>query len=114
MWGKIDLNHWKEIPCTSARAATKSDIQKGLAVFAIPSGSQPYDVNLPLCAVHIDDETGVRTRCIAIQIEEASNGIFVGVRYLNGGNGVGTIQEFELYTEPNEAFYDQNRPPHNV
>ena len=104
MSDEINLSKWKEIPCISGRVATEDDIKKGIAVFAIPSGSEPYDAELPLCAIHIDEESNKRTPCIAIQIEQADDGVFVGVRYLNGGNGVGSANEFELFTEPNAEF----------
>ncbi len=104
MWGKIELDSWRETPCISGRAATEEDIENGIAVFAIPSGSKPYDIQLPLCAVQTDEETKQRIPCIAIQIEEADNGVFIGVRYLDGGNGVGTPEDIELYEEPNEDF----------
>ena len=105
MWGRIDLEHWRETPSLSGRPATESDIKNGIAVFAIPSGSSACDVKLPLCAVHIDQASGHRTPCIAIQVEEAPNGVFVGVRYLEGGNGIGTIEEFELYTDLTDDFH---------
>ena len=104
MWGKIELEKWRETPCITGRAATEEDIKNGIAVFAIPSGSKPYEIQLPLCAVQIDEETKQRIPCIAIQVEEADNGVFIGVRYLNGGNGVGTSEDIELYEEPNEDF----------
>lgn len=104
MWEPIDIAKWDEVPCISGRAAREDDISKGIAVFAIPSGSKPYDVKLPLCAIQIDSETKERKPCIAIQIEEADNGVFVGVRYLDGGNGVGAANEFELFEGPNEEF----------
>ena len=104
MWGEIDLDEWKETPCIRGRSATEEDVEKGIAVFAIPSGSEPYEVELPLCAIQINEEGSARTPCIAIQIEKNENGVFVGVRYLNGGNGVGSISEFELFAEPNEEF----------
>ena len=104
MWDEIDLSKWKEVPCINGRVATEEDIEKGIAVFAIPSGSEPYEVELPLCAIQIDEDSGNRTPCIAIQIEQAENGNFIGVRYLNGGNGVGSAEEFELFTEPNSEF----------
>ena len=104
MWGKIELEKWRETPCITGRSATEEDIKNGIAVFAIPSGSKPYEIQLPLCAVQIDEETKQRIPCIAIQVEEADNGVFIGVRYLNGGNGVGTSEDIELYQEPNEDF----------
>ena len=56
MWNEIDINKWTEVPCITGRIATEEDIKKGIAVFAIPSGSKPYDVELPLCAIQIDEE----------------------------------------------------------
>ena len=104
MWGKIEFENWRETPCISGKVATEADIKNGIAVFAIPSGSKPYDVKLPLCAVQINQDTKQRVPCIAIQIEEADNGVFIGVRYFEGGNGVGTPEDIELYEEPNEEF----------
>jgi len=104
MWGKIEIEKWQETPCVSGRVATETDIENGIAVFSIPSGSEPYEVKLPLCAVQTDEDTKQRIPCIAIQIEKADSGVFIGVRYLDGGNGVGTSEDIELYEEPNEDF----------
>lgn len=104
MWEKIDLDKWRETPCVSGRVATEEDIKNGHAVFAIPSGSHPYEIQLPLCAVQLNEETQQRTPCIAIQIEETENKIIIGVRYLAGGNGIGTSEDIELYAKPNEDF----------
>ena len=57
MWGKIELDKWRETLCISGRAATEEDIKNGIAVFAIPLGSKPYDIQLPLRAVQTDEET---------------------------------------------------------
>lgn len=104
MWEAIDIKDWKDVPCLSGEIATEDDVLNGKAVFFIPSGSEVYDVELPLCAIHKDLKTGERTPCIAIQIELADNGVFIGVRYLTGGNGIGSVDEFELFTEPTEEF----------
>jgi len=104
MWDEIEIEKWKDVPFITGRAATEDDVKNGIAVFAIPSGSKPYNTELPLCAVQVDNEANKRTPCIAIQIEEADNGVFIGVRYLDGGNGVGTPEDIELYAEPNEDF----------
>ena len=104
MWEKIELKKWHEVPCITGRVATEEDIKNGIAVFTIPSGSKPYDIQLPLCAMQIDEKTSERIPCIAIQIEEADNEVFIGVRYLDGGNGVGTPEDIELYEEPNDDF----------
>ena len=104
MWDEIDLEKWKEVPCISARPATEEDVKKGIAVFSIPTGSEAYEIELPLCAIQVNEENGTRTPCIAIQVEQADDGVFIGVRYINGGNGVGGSSVFELFTEPNAEF----------
>ena len=51
MWEEIDSKDWKNIPVVSGRAATEKDVEEGRAVFHIPSGSEPYNTELPLFAV---------------------------------------------------------------
>jgi hypothetical protein len=97
MWEEIELKNWKNVPFTCGRPATEKDVEEGRAVFHIPSGSEPYETELPLFAIQIDSEKNTRTPCIVIQIENCSEGTAVGVRYLDGGNGVGMANEFEFY-----------------
>lgn len=104
MWEEIDSKNWKEVPSISGRSATQKDVEEGRAVFHIPTGSEPYDTELPLFAIQIDSENNSRVPCIAIQIENYSEGTAVGVRYFNGGNGVGMANEFEFYSEITEEF----------
>jgi len=104
MWGSIDMKVWDKTPCISGRIATEEDIKNGIAVFMIPDGSIPCDTDLPICAIHTDKETGERTPVIVIQAEQINNSITLGVRYLDGGNGVCTLNEVELLEKPNNEF----------
>lgn len=96
MWGKIKLEEWENVPFISGIPATEEDIKNEKAVFAIPSGSEAYETKLPLFGIQIT-ESGERTPCIVIQIENSQRGTVVGVRYFEGGNAVGTPSEFEFY-----------------
>jgi len=104
MWDAIEIDEWRDIPFISGRVATEQDVKDGRAVFYIPSGSEPYETELPLFALHIDKDNGNKTPCIAIQIETTSEGTAVGVRYIDGGNGVGMANEFEFYSEIPSEF----------
>ena len=104
MWEAIEISKWKETPCITERPATEEDIENGIAVFAIPSGSAIHSINLPACVIQIEEETGNRLPGIIIQAEEANDDIYFGIRYLSGGNGVCTIGEVELISEPNSEF----------
>jgi len=87
----------------SGRVATEEDVKEGRAVFYIPSGSEPYETELPLFALQIEEDTNEKVPCVVIQIEVTLEGTVVGVRYIEGGNGVGMASEFEFYSElPNE------------
>jgi hypothetical protein len=97
MWEEIELENWKNVPFTSGKTAAEKDVEEGRAVFYIPSGSEPYETELPLFAIQIDSEKNIRIPCIVIQMEICSEGTAVGVRYLDGGNGVGMANEFEFY-----------------
>lgn len=99
MWDAIDIEDWKRVPYISGRVATEQDVKDGRAVFYIPSGSEPYEIELPLFALQIEENSNKKVPCIAIQIEITPKGTAVGVRYINGGNGVGMASEFEFYSE---------------
>ena len=96
MWEKVKLEDWENVPFISGVPATEEDIKNEKAVFSIPSGSEPYETKLPLFAIQTM-ESGERIPCIVIQIENSSEGTFVGVRYFEGGNGVGIPNEFEFF-----------------
>ncbi len=103
MWEAIEVETWKSVPYISGRVATENDVQEGRAVFYIPLGSEPYETELPLFALQLEEGSSEKIPCIAIQIENTSEGTTVGVRYLDGGNGVGMADDFEFYSDiPNE------------
>jgi hypothetical protein len=99
MWEAIEIEDWKTVPHISGRVATEQDVKDGRAVFYVPSGSEPYETELPLFALQTEENSKKKIPCIAIQIENTPEGTAVGVRYIDGGNGVGMANEFEFYSE---------------
>ena len=83
---------------------TEEDVKNGIAVFYIPEGSFALDAKLPTCVIQIDSETGERTPAVAIQAEQAGTQVYLGLRYLSGGNGICGIDEVEQLDEPNNEF----------
>ena len=103
IWGPIELESWRELPCICGRPATEADIAKGIAVFAIPSGSSASEMQLPFCALQ-KMESGENIPVVAIQAEKTDGQTFIGVRYLEGGNGVCTLPELEMLDDPDSIF----------
>ncbi|MEO3429256.1 hypothetical protein AAFN88_10395 [Pelagibius sp. CAU 1746] len=101
LWGKIDVTKWQSLPHIAGRAATEKDVQDGRAVFVVPSGSKPVNIGLPFWALQISDRNE-KTPVIAIQAEEVDGEVIVGIRYLDGGNGVCTLSELRTLESPNE------------
>lgn len=99
MWDAIEIEDWKTVPYLSGRVATERDVKDGRAVFYVPSGSEPYETELPLFALQTEENSNMKIPCKAIQIENTHEGTAVGVRYFDGGNGVGMANEFEFYSE---------------
>ena len=103
LWGKIDMAKWKELPCLRGRPATEQDVKEGRAVFFIPTGSTATDLQLPFCAIHKSEDDQL-TPVVAIQAEETDGPVIIGLRYLEGGNGIVTLPELVVLEEPNELF----------
>ena len=104
MWEAINLETWKQVPVISGRVATENDVEEGRAVFYVPSGSEPYETDLPLFALQAEEGANKKIPCVVIQIEITPEGTTVGVRYVEGGNGVGMANEFEFYNELPSEF----------
>ena len=106
LWGPINLKNWKATPCINGRVATRNDVQKGIAVFYLENSNdvKPIQINLPSCALHIDQETKKETPVILIQAEKSKGQELIGYRFLNGGNGIALLIEFKLLDKPNEKF----------
>jgi len=61
-------------------------------VFYTLGGSKPHAIDLPCCALQVLDD-GTQQRVIVIQVEVGPDSIIAGVRPLDGGNGLCTIDE---------------------
>ena len=107
LWEALTSASWRSVPSVQGRVATDADVQAGRAVFYVPTGSKPYPLSLPVCAIHRDEETGKATSIVVIQAEEAPGQIVLGARPLEGGNMVCTLPEVELVQHPEEGFFRQ-------
>ncbi|RTR37980.1 hypothetical protein EKG38_15555 [Shewanella canadensis] len=104
MWESFTPEEWENLPFISGRVATEEDVENGNAVFYIPYGSVACDAALPTCVIQIDEETYERTPAVVIQAEQAGELVYLGLRYLDGGNGMCELDEVELLESPNEEF----------
>ena len=108
LWGEVDIQHWRNTPSLSGRIALEEDVEAGRAVFYLGNpdeiGARPYDVGVPRCAMLTDEETGKGIPVIVVQAEQAEDMIYVGYRFLDGGNGMCTLPEIELLGEPDARF----------
>jgi hypothetical protein len=108
LWGEIDIHRWSGIPYTSGHVASEEDVLAGRAVFYLEDpdeiSARPYSISLPHCAVLTDEEAGEKIPVIVIQAEHADNIIYIGYRFLGGGNGMCTLPEIELLDEPDAGF----------
>jgi hypothetical protein len=95
----IELNDWKKVPFTKGRLATKKDIDLGKAIFQIEGNGEehiPLEIEIPSLAYHIDQETNEKTKVVVIQGEQVGTKKVIGIRYLNGGDGVCLLFELEF------------------
>lgn len=98
-WGQIDLANWLVTPFISNRIALEQDVIDGLAVFFIQEPiNKHYPINIPLpsLAYQIDPDTQEKELVIVIQAENVDEEEIVGVRYLEGGNGICALVELEF------------------
>ena len=107
LWGALDMGRWLETPCIVGRVATLEDIREGRAAFSLGEpetiGAQFVDIGLPRCAFWTD-ENKKPIPVIIIQSESAGDKHYIGFRFLDGGNGVGFMFEFQLLDQPDNAF----------
>jgi hypothetical protein len=95
LWGPITADQWRSTPFVAERPATEEDVAAGRAVFYVPSGSTAAKLELPCCAVQTLED-GSTQFVVVIQAEMVSGGTTLGVRPLDGGNGVCTDTELKL------------------
>ena len=95
----IDLNNWTEISHVSGRLATEDDIKNGSATFRIDDKGQEHEalnIKIPSLAYHIDQETNKKTPVIVIQGEQVGDQKVIGIKYLDGTDGVCLLFELEF------------------
>ena len=99
LWGPISVNDFSKIPHISNRIAIEKDVQEGRAVFYVNDSADhfPIDMKIPVLAYQVDGETGVRTLAVIIQAERVEDEKIIGLRYLDGGNGVCMLSELEIH-----------------
>ncbi|WP_186826825.1 hypothetical protein, partial [Seonamhaeicola algicola] len=98
----IDLKKWSEIPHVSGRLATEEDIKNGSATFRIDNKGQehkPLNIKIPSLAYHIDQETNEKIPVIVIQAEQVGDKKVIGIRYLDGTDGVCLLFELEFVND---------------
>jgi hypothetical protein len=109
LWAKIDVDQWQQTPCLRDRVAAEQDLKDGRAVFylgnAAEIGAAYVDIGLPHRAViHAD---GQHIPAVVVQSERADGKHYIGYRPISGGNGVCTLSEVELLSEPDARFHQQ-------
>ena len=102
---KIDLKNWTDTPHVSGRLATGSDVSSGAATFVIDGQGEehkPLNIQIPALAFQIDLDTKEKTPVVLIQGEQVGDQQIVGIKYLDGSDGVCTLSELELVESPDE------------
>lgn len=93
-----------EFSFVSGRAATEEDVNAGSAVFVLKVDGKPVgipiNIKLPQYAIHVDSESGGKTKVVVLQAEEADgNQYFGAVDILEGTYLLGFANEFDLLGE---------------
>jgi hypothetical protein len=106
LWGVINEADWQALPYVTGRVGTHDDIADGSAVFSIETDKPhaPHPLALPCCALEHRSDGSVAA-VVVIQAEAFNGKIFLGVRYIGGGNDVCTLDEIELLQEPTNGFF---------
>ncbi|UJH68811.1 hypothetical protein [Allomuricauda sp. SCSIO 65647] len=102
---EIDLKNWTDTPHVVGRLATESDVNSGAATFVIDGQGQehkPLDIRIPSLAFHVDVDTKEKTPVVVIQGEQVGEQKVVGIKYLDGSDGVCTLGELEFVSSPSE------------
>ncbi|WP_343817688.1 hypothetical protein [Colwellia asteriadis] len=86
---------------TSGRQATEDDINLGAAVFMLQvegkNIGKPIDIIIPQYAIHIDQETGEKTKVIIIQAEETYDSQVIGAINIQTDEFIAALKfEFEF------------------
>ncbi|EAW28842.1 hypothetical protein ATW7_04147 [Alteromonadales bacterium TW-7] len=93
---------------TSGRQATEDDINLGAAVFMLQvegkNIGKPIDIIIPQYAIHIDQETGEKTKVIIIQAEETDDSQVIGAINIQTDEFIAALKfEFEFLGSKNPS-----------
>lgn len=95
----IDLKNWTETPHVSGRLATEEDVKNGNATFLVDNKSKEHkalNIKIPSLAYHFDQDTNEKTPVVVIQGEQVGDQKVVGIKYLDGTDGVCLLFELEF------------------
>lgn len=101
LWAPIGLDNWQQVLHIKNKIATEEDVIEGRAVFYIAPNNSPHEplnISIPSIAYYFDEETNERKMVVIIQAEKANDQELVGIRYLDGGNGICLLKELEVIT----------------
>src|SRR5438045_6335687 len=108
-WGPVPLAEWKRVPHVKGRLATEDDVKSGRAAFYLGNVSdvpaRPAALELPALAWWPQDDDGPRRLCVVIQAEQGASQCMLGVRFLDGGNGVCLIDDLDFDVDDVAAGY---------
>ncbi|MGG5486027.1 hypothetical protein [Gaetbulibacter sp. PBL-D1] len=93
------MKNWKDIPHVSGRLATDEDVKSGSATFRIENIEQEHkvlDIKIPALAYHINQETNEKLPVVVIQGEQVGDQNIVGIKFLDGTDGVCLLFELEF------------------
>jgi len=102
----MDIKSWDKAPVVNGRLPTYEETQNGTSLLFIDKKvnpdlkeAKPYNITLPKLAYHTNPRTKKEEIVVVIQIVEFANYIWVGYRYLTGGNGSSKFREFRFLTD---------------
>ena len=101
-WPAFEIKSWKNIPAFSGKIATEEEAKSGIAIFCLnntDSDHKAYEIDLPKLAYLVDAENNTQELIVAIQAESTKQGIVVGYRNPNGGNGACFLYELIFLTD---------------
>lgn len=105
-WPAFDIKSWKDIPSFIGKIANEEEAISGIAIFCIKdtdSSHSVYEMDLPKLAYLVDLEDNTQELIVAIQAESSTQGIIVGYRNPNGGNGACYLEEL-IFLNEQEIF----------
>jgi hypothetical protein len=101
-WPAFEIKLWKNIPAFSGKIANEEEAKSGIAIFCLKntdSNHEAYEIDLPKLAYLVDAENNTQELIVAIQAEVTKEGIIVGYRNPNGGNGACFLYELIFLTD---------------